>query len=46
MRNGVDRAAFFVLNNPIRSNCDIINAAIIRLWTSGQNAAALSYRWL
>ena len=43
MRNGVDEAAFFVLNNPIRSNCEKTIAVTIRPWTAGQKAAALSY---
>lgn len=46
MSNGVELAASFVLNNPINSSCEITNANIIRPWTSGQNAAALSYSWL
>lgn len=46
IRNGVDWAKLFVLNNPMRSTCEITNAVTMRPWTSGQNAAALSYSWL
>lgn len=42
-RNGVDEIGFFVLNYPIKSSCDMVNAAITRPWTSGQNVAPLSY---
>ena len=46
MRSGVDWAACFMLNSPIRSTCEITSEVITRPWTSGQNAAALSQSWL
>ena len=46
MRNGADCAASFVLISPSRASCEITNAVITRPWTSGQNAAPLSYSWL
>jgi len=43
MRKGVDEAAFLVVRSPIRTICETISANMMRKWTSGQNAAPLSY---
>lgn len=43
--NGVDSEAFFEVISPISKIWEIIIADIIRLCTSGQNAAPLSYCW-